>query len=419
MSIQHRLNYFDRIDDHSISLFFSGQAPQKSSDQNYPFVVNRNFYYLTGISQERTTLVLIKSGVKQDAYLFIDPIDPVKSLWDGKTLSFEEAAEISGIPVAQIKDSNTLENFISGLLTTSRKALYGPLHQVFFDLEKQNEKAFDTVAELFAKSLRDKYTFLSIHNNQYILAELRMIKDQDEVQKIQKAIDLTKIALEHVVNQLKPGLKEYEIEAEYNYVLNKHRVLPSFDTIAASGKNATVLHYVDNNAVIKKGDLILFDLGISYDNYCSDISRTYPANGKFSKRQKEVYQVVLDANKQTIDWLKAGKTLKEFNEYGRHILIEGAKKIGLIEKDEEISKYYYHGLGHYLGLDVHDVGNHLLPIPEGAILTVEPGLYIADEGIGIRIEDNILITKDGAINLSHAIIKEIKDIESAFLNNKK
>ena len=244
-----------------------------------------------------------------------------------------------------------------------------------------------------------------------ILAELRTIKDQDEVLMIQKASDITKKALEFMQKHLKPGIKEFEAEASYNYVLNMHRTTPSFDTIAAGGKNATVLHYVNNSDEIKDGDLVLFDLGVKYEQYASDVSRTYPVNGKFTKRQKEVYEVVLEANEKTIEWLKAGKTLKEFNDFGKQILIDGAKRLGLIEKDEDINKYYYHSLGHYLGLDVHDVGNYAKPIPEGAIITVEPGLYIAEEGIGIRIEDDILVTKDGAINLTKDILKSVSDIE--------
>ncbi len=153
-------------------------------------------------------------------------------------------------------------------------------------------------------------------------------------------------------------------------------------------------------------------MGVSYDNYCSDISRVYPVNGKFTERQKAVYEVVLEANKKTIEWLKPGVTHAEFKDYGKNILIEGAKKLGLIKEDDEITKYYYHGLGHYLGLDVHDVGNYSQVIPEGALITVEPGLYIAEEGIGVRIEDDIIVRKAGSINLSKSIIKEVKDIEA-------
>ncbi|MBU1140966.1 MAG: Xaa-Pro dipeptidase, partial [Firmicutes bacterium] len=247
---------------------------------------------------------------------------------------------------------------------------------------------------------------------QMILAELRTVKDQTEIEQVKKAIEITNQGLFRIMQSLKPGIAEYQAEAEFNYILNQHRVSPSFNTIVAGGKNATILHYVDNAEKISDGNLVLFDLGVACGNYCSDITRVYPVNGKFSDRQKAIYEVVLKANKETIEWLRPGVTLHEFKEYGKAILIEGAKELGLIKEDEEINKYYYHGLGHYLGLDVHDIGNYSAVIPEGALITVEPGLYIAEEGIGIRIEDDVVVTKDGTINLSKSIIKEISDIEA-------
>ncbi|MBN2300702.1 MAG: Xaa-Pro dipeptidase, partial [Acholeplasmataceae bacterium] len=264
----------------------------------------------------------------------------------------------------------------------------------------------------YAHQIKNLYPHVFVKSNQMILAELRMVKSEEEISQINEAIKITELGLNRIMQNLKPGLKEYEVEAEFKYVLNKNRTIPSFDIIAAGGKNATILHYVDNSSNILDRDLVLFDLGVDYENYCSDITRVYPANGKFTDRQKAVYEVVLKANKETIAWLKPGKTLKEFNDYGKAILIEGAKELGLITEDEEITKYYYHSLGHYLGLDVHDVGNYSLPIPEGALITIEPGLYIAEEGIGIRIEDDIYVTKDGSINLSKDIIKEVDEIEA-------
>lgn len=408
---QRRQNYVQEVLDQSLSFFFAGHAPQKSADQHYPFEVNRNFYYLSGINQERAVLLIAKGEKQAESYLFIEGYDPIKALWDGAGLSFEEASKISQIKLENVRDIKTLDTFVSQLLQVSRRAIFGLIDVSYFDLERQSVTQSPTDAMTYQKKLSKLYPALSIKTNQMILAELRTIKDQDEVLMIQKASDITKKALEFMQKHLKPGIKEFEAEASYNYVLNMHRTTPSFDTIAAGGKNATVLHYVNNSDEIKDGDLVLFDLGVKYEQYASDVSRTYPVNGKFTKRQKEVYEVVLEANEKTIEWLKAGKTLKEFNDFGKQILIDGAKRLGLIEKDEDINKYYYHSLGHYLGLDVHDVGNYAKPIPEGAIITVEPGLYIAEEGIGIRIEDDILVTKDGAINLTKDILKSVHDIE--------
>lgn len=408
---QRRQNYVQQVLDQSLSFFFAGHAPQKSADQHYPFEVNRNFYYLSGINQQEAVLMIAKGEKQTESYLFIEGYDPIKALWDGAGLSFEEASKISQIKLENVRDIKTLDTFVSQLLQVSRRAIFGLIDVSYFDLERQSVTQSPTDAMTYQKKLSKLYPALSIKTNQMILAELRTIKDQDEVLMIQKASDITKKALEFMQKHLKPGIKEFEAEASYNYVLNMHRTTPSFVTIAAGGKNATVLHYVNNSDEIKDGDLVLFDLGVKYEQYASDVSRTYPVNGKFTKRQKEVYEVVLEANEKTIEWLKAGKTLKEFNDFGKQILIDGAKRLGLIEKDEDIIKYYYHSLGHYLGLDVHDVGNYAKPIPEGAIITVEPGLYIAEEGIGIRIEDDILVTKDGAINLTKDILKSVHDIE--------
>jgi len=406
-----RTNYLNQVNQHSLSILFSGHAPQKSGDQNYMYSVNRNFFYLTGIEQERAILVLAKGILNTAAYLFIELTDPVKALWDGAGLSFEDAAKKSGLELKDIKDIKTFDTFIAQQLSTSRRAAFGQIETIYMDLERQSEVSDPSVSIQYALQLKTMYPFVNIQANQMILAQMRMVKDAYELNEVRKAIEITKEGLNRVLSNLKAGLCEYELEAEFNYVLNKHRTVTAFNTIAASGKNAAILHYIDNDTKIEQHDLVLFDLGVSYRNYNSDVTRTYPASGKFSDRQKAVYEVVLEANKKTIEWLKPGVSLQEFFDYGKTILTEGAKKLGLIKEDAEISKYYYHSLGHYLGLDVHDVGNYSLVIPEGALITVEPGLYIAEEGIGIRIEDDVVVTKDGSINLTKEIIKEVKDIE--------
>jgi Xaa-Pro aminopeptidase len=412
MFTQRRDQYFNEVKDLSISFLFSGVAPQKSNDQNYHFSVNRNFFYLTGIKQQNVVLMMVKGNEKTDSFIFIEKIDPVKALWDGAGLTFEEASQQAEVPLEHVKDITELNSYLNGLLSTNRRAVYGLMDSVYLDLERQSENSLPTKAHMFADEIKAKYAYVNIKTNQLILAELRTVKDEFEIEQVKKAVEITKTGIERIMSKMKPGLFEYELQAEYNYVLNKNRTTPSFDTIAASGKNATVLHYIDNDSKIPENQLVLFDLGVDYDYYCSDVTRTIPSSGKFTKRQKEVYEVVLEANKKSIEWLRPGVTIKEFNDYGKKILIEGAKKLGLIKEDSEISKYYYHSLGHYLGLDVHDVGNYAKPIPEGALITIEPGLYIAEEGIGIRIEDDVVVTKDGAINLTKDIIKEVADIEA-------
>lgn len=409
---KRRINYATHVLDQSMSLFFSGHAPIRTADEFYPFTVNRNFYYLTGIEQENVCLVIIKGSGMTKSYLFLDKIDPVKALWDGAGLTFEEASQKSGVELENIRDIETLNTFISQMLSTTRRALFGSIDTLYLDLERLNEKVPATYPIRFGHELRSLYPYINLKTNQMILAEMRTVKDEAEIDEMRKAIHITKVGLERIMENLNVGRYEFQVEAEYNYVLNLHRTSPSFGTIAASGKNATVLHYRNNDSAIEPGSLVLFDLGCFSNHYCSDITRTYPASGKFTQRQKEVYETVLEVNKKAIEYLKPGMTLKEYNDYGKMLLTEGAKKLGLIKEDSEIMKYYYHSLGHYLGLDVHDVGNYAKPIPEGAVITVEPGLYIAEEGIGIRIEDDIVVKHGGNINLSKDIIKEVKDIEA-------
>ena len=408
---KRREQYVNKIESKSISLFFSGNSVQKSADQHFPFHVNRNFFYLSNIDVEHAVLLLVKGENESQCYLFLEVVDAVKALWDGEGLSFEKASELSGIDIKNIKNINDLDAFIHQLLSTSRKALFGSIETFYLDLERQTHQSFDTYPIFYSKKLKDLYPYLVIKTNQMHLAELRMIKDEIEVEALKKAIDITYKGIKRMMKEIKPGDYEYQVEALFNYELNLNQSAPAFNSIIAQGKNATVLHYINNSDEILNENLVLCDLGATYGHYHADITRTFPANGIFTKRQKEVYEVVLEANKKTIEALKPGMTMKEFNDVAKAILIDGAKKLGLIEHDDDIQKYYYHGVGHYLGLDVHDVGNYSLPIPEGAVITVEPGLYIEEEGIGIRIEDDIYVTKDGAVNLSKDIIKEIDDIE--------
>ena len=412
MISKRREKYLDLIETGSISIFYSGNLKQKTHDQHYPFSVNRNFFYLTNIDQDNVVLVVVKGVNKSDSFLFIEETDPVKALWDGAGLSFSEAAKLSELELSNIKNINSLEDFIHSQLSLTRANQFGVLDKLYFDIEKVLKSKYLTPTEIEANNFKKAFPHLNILNSNSHLSRLRMVKDEMEIAQIKKAISITKDALEHLMNILKPNIGEHEVLAEYRYALNKQGVSESFDTIAASGKNATILHYIDNNDTINDGELLLLDLGVNYQNYASDISRTYPANGKYSNRQKQIYELVLKANKETIKFLKPGITMREFNEFGKNILINGLKELGLIKEDIEITKYYYHSLGHYLGLDVHDVALYDLPIPVGSVITVEPGLYIAEESIGIRIEDNILITEKGNINLSIDLIKEVKDIEN-------
>lgn len=393
------------IKDDSLIILFSGEAPVSSADQRYEYTPQRNFYYLTNIDRPKMVYVLRKmNGVVED-YLFIETVTEVEEKWTGKRLSKEEAHALSGIK--NILPESELRSVLG------RWLLNDDFENVYLDLERGSYNHSDTIQIEFAKELKEKYPFVHIQNIYHHITKLRLIKSEDEITNMRTAIEKTRIGIERLMKASKPEMREYQLEAHYDFAIKTEGVKKtSFHTIAASGVNATVLHYDKNDDVCKDGDLILFDLGCEWNYYCSDISRTFPVNGKFSDRQRDVYQAVLDAQLATIEIIKPGVSMAEVNEFARKKLAEGCKKLGLIKYDEEVSRYYYHGIGHYLGLDTHDVGGRGGVLQPGMVITIEPGLYIAEEGIGIRIEDDILVTKDGYENLSKDIIKSIEDIEA-------
>ena len=393
-----------RLEDNSVLLLFAGRAPYKSADELYPFAPNRNFYYLTGIDSNKVICFISKINGNISEKLFIERQDPIMAKWVGAVISKEEAKEVSGIDNIGYLDE--LEGHISSILSRNK------IESVYLDLERQEISTSITEAQALARVMAEKYPYIGIKNIYYDIAELRTIKSEEEIKLIRKAIAITNEGILNMLDNMKPNMMEYEVEAYFDFTLRKNGVKDkAFTTIAASGKNATILHYVDNNSKSEDGDLILFDLGAQYKYYNGDISRTFPINGKFTERQREIYNIVLDAQKAVEESAKPGLPFKELNEIAKKVLGEGCKKIGLIKEDKELSKYYYHGVSHYLGLDTHDVGNYDTQLKPGMVITNEPGLYIEEEGIGIRIEDDLLITENGCENLSKYIIKSVEEIE--------
>ena len=399
--VNNRKKYFDVIEDNSLTIINSGYVLRQSADEDFPFEVDKNFYYLTGINQEEVIYMMLKKDGKMKEMLFIVENDPIKVKWVGAKLYKDEASAISGI--SDIRYTKEYKDILPKMMDEVNK--------IYLNQDRVEYYRFNpnfSFSHFIMKNYPDKEYF----NNDKIVIKLRSVKEKEEIEKIQESIDITKIGVERLMKESKAGLYEYQLESYFDFVIkNNGQRLHSFKTIAASGKNATILHYVDNNTVLKDGDLVLFDLGTETEFYISDISRTFPVNGKFTLRQKEVYEAVLDVNKKSIEFLKPGITKKEYNDYAKGLLIEACKKLGLITKDEEIIKYYWHSVGHSIGLDTHDPCDYDEPFKEGMLVTCEPGLYIEEENIGVRIEDDILITKDGAKNLSAGIIKEVKDIE--------
>lgn len=411
---KRRTNLFNLLPVGSITLVFSGFELKYSADQTFPFEVNRDFYYLTGVNEDNCVLCLVKGQNQTQTILFKEETDPTLALWVGERLTLKAAGEIAKIDT--VLNISKLKGYVQGLTEATRSAVFGEINTLYLNLETDFLYSDSYRFANYAKQTLPQLTIQNVHQK---IASLRMIKDKEEIKCLQKAVDVTSDALAAIRKNIKSGIYEYDIEAEYNYVLKKNNTRTSFASIIGSGKNSTTLHYVVNSDKVEPNTLCVCDVGVNFQNYASDITRTYPVEGKFTARQKQIYNIVLKAQTKAMEALRPGLTWPEYNKIARDVLIEESLKIGLIKKPEEIGKYYYHSVGHFLGLDVHDTGDYTKPMAAGMYLTCEPGLYIAEEKIGVRIEDDILITKDGHVCLSEGIEKDPDKIEKLLQNKSK
>ncbi|MDY2575027.1 MAG: Xaa-Pro aminopeptidase [Bacilli bacterium] len=402
----NRLELEKLIEDNSLVVLYSGALKQTSNDENYPFKVNMNFFYLTGINQDNAYLMIEKVNGKVLETLFIYENDPLKVRWIGAYLYPNEASEISGIE--HIEFVNNFET------TLEKKVKSNKFKKVYLDLERI---PFDGQVN-FGNLLKDKVNAINfsklVVDIYPLIVELRGVKKPYEIELYKEDVKVTNLALQEVLKRL-PTL-EYEYQAQgvfegsIKYLKNART---SFDTIAASGKNAAVLHYRSNNAKMNKEDLLLLDLGAEFNMYHADISRTYPISGKFNDLQRKIYTIVLNCNKHIISLIKPGVSIKELQNETISFLGNSCLEQGLIKEFDEIHNYYFHGISHHIGLDTHDpYPRYKGVLKPGMIISCEPGLYFENLGIGVRIEDDILVTEEGNENLSKDIIKEIDDIEN-------
>lgn len=394
--VRNRSNLMRDIEDNSVVILLAGSAPYKGSDEKYQFTPNRNFYYFTGIDEEQHVIVMEKIKGQLKDTLFIKEIDEEVERWVGRSIRPDEASDVSGID--DIKFISELEEYLRKILIKSESINF------YIDISNVN----------YVKEIREKYPSAVIKNIIPRIIPLRKVKCNEEIENIQKAINITIEGIKNILNNIKPGMKEYETEAYFEFACKSRGAKDyAFKTIAAAGKNATILHYVDNDSTINDGDLVLFDLGAQYKYYNGDITRTFPANGKFTDRQKDVYNSVLRINRRVIDNIKPGVKYKELNQLSKKWIADECIKLGLISNENEVSKYYWHSIGHSLGLETHDIDSpdRDTVFKEGMVWTVEPGIYIEEEGIGVRIEDDILVTADGAKVLTAGIAKSVEDIE--------
>ena len=406
-----RKKVFDQMKDNSIAIFFSGVSKITSEDEYYPFVVNKNFFYLTNIKQEHSALLFIKGIGERKVYLFIDPYSELKEKWTGKRLTVDNALAIS-----DIKNIYTTDNFetMLQLALANDNNQYGDIDCIYLDLGSPEQKLKEDffMKDLYTK-LKVEYMDKEIVDIYPIMRDIRMVKSNYEIDCLMKAIERTNNGISYLLGKLEPGMMEYELADMFEMYGRAHdRTTLAFDTIVATGKNATCLHYPTQNDTIKEDDLILFDLGYNFEEYSADISRTFPVNGKFTGIQKIIYEAVLNCNKAVIAYAKPGLTLKDLQQFASDFLKKECVRLKLMDESEDIRNYYYHSVSHHLGLDTHDIADREKPLEKGNVITVEPGLYFAKYNTGVRIEDDVLITLDGAVVLSKNIVKEIYEIES-------
>ena len=401
----NRNKVFKRMLDNSVLILFAGHAPYKRGDEKYEFSPDRNFYYVTGIDRENQIIMFLKTESARSATLYIERDNGYLAKWVGANMTEDEARLESGI-----EEISYLDKFYGDLSDTVFK---NNIKHIYIDLENRDWDAAESESLKFANEFRKKYPAVDMIDAYPFFADLRMIKEPYELDLMRKAVKITTDGLEAMMKNARPGMYEYELEAYFDFVLTKNGVTDkAFKTIVASGERGTILHYSKNNCMTKDGDLVLVDCGAQYGWYCGDITRTFPVNGKYTPLQKQIYDIVLEGQRRVIETIKPGVKFSRLNETLKEFYFEELKNLGLVSSPEEVSKYYFHGVSHYLGAETHDIGRYgdrtLVP---GMVLTVEPGLYIEEYGIGIRTEDDALVTENGCELLSDGFMKTTEEIE--------
>jgi Xaa-Pro aminopeptidase len=383
-------------DGDNVVIFANSQGTLEKFNQD------KNFLYFTGLYNPELIYVAGKFGGKFNDMLFIERSDPEREVWEGKKLQSENATEISGI-----KRVKYLDEFY-GVLS----AMCPMMKRIFSNLGFAALNRPPSYPMFMLEPVRSKHPQILLSQLNDLIAPLRKIKDKYEIAQLQKAIDITGQGILDIWNSAQAGMMEYELEAKLFYRMQVSG-LPrwGFAPIIATGLNAATLHYEKNECKLGNNDLVLLDVGASCNGYSADITRCFPVNGKFSKRQAQIYSIVLDVQKKVIAMIKPGVKLSELNKATSDLITEGILKIGLIKKAEEYFKYYMHSVSHFLGMDTHDLGGREAVLEAGNVITVEPGIYIPEEKLGVRIEDDVLVTEKGYKVLSSSIPKEIKEIE--------
>jgi Xaa-Pro aminopeptidase len=414
--IQNRKRFVSKMQKNSIAIFVSNDEYPLNGDALHDFKQNTELYWLSGIEQEGSMVILFPDNPDpkyREVLVLVRPQE-LKEIWDGKRLRANEANTISGIKTIVWVD------VLDGIL----QQWVHLADAIYLDSNENDRKnnLLRTSEYRFIDEMKARYPLHNFCRAANIMKELRAVKTKEEVQVIQKAIDITELAFRRLLQFIQPGVKEYEIEAEiYHSFLSQRATGVAYHSIIASGDNARTLHYTSNNNVCKDGELILMDFGAEYGGYCADLTRTVPVNGKFTKRQKEVYNACLHLHDYAKSILKPGISILNYTDKVGEEASKQFLKIGLLSKSDiknedaenrAYRKYLYHGISHHLGLDVHDLGTRTAPITAGMVFTVEPGIYIKEEKMGVRIENNFWITKTGNQDLMKNIPIKAEEIEA-------
>lgn len=401
--VRNRRNFASMMTKGALALFTANEEMPRNGDQCYPFRQNSDFFYLTGIDREGAYLILYPDHPKPEMreILFIEPYSETKAIWRGEMLDAKQAKEISGC--ANVMYADSFDYVLKELILSSVKVYLNLYEYARF------ETKVVTIQDRFVKEIKEQYPLHTFDRSAPILNKLRKIKSPEEIEVIKHACDITGKAFLHCMKTVKPGRYEYEMQAEMEYIFKMNNASGhAFHPIIAGGKNACCLHYSKNDSILNDNELLLFDMGCEYQNYASDLSRTIPINGKFTPRQKECYEAVLRVKKEITKLYKVGGTIDKINQTTYQLMEKEMIKLGLFTQQDVDNqdpekplyrKYLMHGVAHHVGLDCHDNLDKYDPFAPGMVLTCEPGLYIREEGIGIRLEDDILITDNEPVNL--------------------
>lgn len=421
-NIENRKRFASKLQKNSIAIFHSNDEMPRSGDSLHPFRQHADLFYLTGIDQEETTLILYPDCPLEEyrEVLLLRQTNEIIAVWEGHKYTIEEAQQASGI--RKIMWNEDVETILHMLMVYAS--------HVYLDLNENPRMKYiipDRNHRL-ALRLKERFPLHDYRRSAPIMLELRQIKSEAEVGQIKEAIHATDAALRRVLKFTRPGVTEYEIEAEITHEFLRSRMNGhAYSPIIASGKNSCVLHYTSNSETCREGDVLLLDFGADYGNYAADLTRTIPVSGRFSKRQRKVYDAVLRVMQGAMKLLKPGTLIQEYHGAVGEMMTEELMNLRLLKKSDirnqtkekpAYKKYFMHGTSHHLGIDVHDLGTRFDPIKPGMVFTCEPGIYIPEESMGIRLENDVLITRNGNVDLMGMIPIEAEEIEALMKSGK-